>query len=281
MSKALPKDLTSYDFLKALAIILMVADHIGFYFYPDDMWFRTFGRLSVPVWFFLIGYAKTRDIPRLVWVWAGLAVLSSLVAGQYLFPLNILFTLMAARWLIDAVMARAGPGRALRSYETLAGMFFILLLLSFPTGFFIEYGSLAGMFAMYGYMMRRRKELELGTRPVLAFVVAAAFSYIVIQGLLLPSLSGAQALTLIAGMALICAVLAFFRPLTFPRLTSALPFPLMGLIKLMGRRTMEIYVLHLVLLRAVGMVLDPERFGLYDWAFFPPGAGEYFRQLFF
>ncbi len=36
----LPAPLTAYDLLKTLAIILMVVDHIGAYFFPDQMWWR-------------------------------------------------------------------------------------------------------------------------------------------------------------------------------------------------------------------------------------------------
>ena len=39
-AKALPKDLTSYDLLKSFAVILMILDHIGYCFYPAEMWFQ-------------------------------------------------------------------------------------------------------------------------------------------------------------------------------------------------------------------------------------------------
>ena len=55
MDKALPKNITSYDLFKTLALVLMIADHIGFYFYPNELWLRAFGRLSAPMWLFLIG----------------------------------------------------------------------------------------------------------------------------------------------------------------------------------------------------------------------------------
>ena len=73
MTKNLPRDLTSYDFLKAVAVLLMVIDHVGFYFYPDQQWFRVFGRLCVPIWFFLIGYARSRDLS--LYLWGGMILL--------------------------------------------------------------------------------------------------------------------------------------------------------------------------------------------------------------
>ena len=70
-TKTLSSYLTSYDLLKTLALVLMVIDHIGYFFYPEEMWWRVLGRLSVPIWFFLIGYANARDCFGLwlAWFW--------------------------------------------------------------------------------------------------------------------------------------------------------------------------------------------------------------------
>lgn len=61
--RMLPREVTSYDLLKCAAVIIMVIDHVGFYFYPENLWFRAVGRIGFPVWFFLVGYARGRDIP--------------------------------------------------------------------------------------------------------------------------------------------------------------------------------------------------------------------------
>ena len=47
MPKVLPRELTSYDFLKTFAVVFMVIDHAGFFFFPDNDWMRVAGRLSV------------------------------------------------------------------------------------------------------------------------------------------------------------------------------------------------------------------------------------------
>jgi len=272
----LPKDLTSYDFLKAIAIILMITDHVGYHFYPDEAWFRIFGRLCVPIWFFLIGYARTREIPKTIWIWAGALVVSSMIAGQFLFPVTVLFSLMLARHWIDGMMVRA-----LRNYEAFAGMFFLLLCLSWPSGLLFEYGTLGFMFTIFGALMRNRKELEIKQRPVIIFVAASAFTFFLFQGLGMPHVSPAQGLVLFGGVGFVCWLLYVFRPATYPRLTQALPGPVIFLIQLMGRRTLEIYVLHILLFRGLAMILDPERFGLYEWRFFPPGASAYLSQIIF
>ena len=49
MAKQLPANITSYDLFKALALVLMLADHIGYYFYDDVDWWRVAGRICVPI----------------------------------------------------------------------------------------------------------------------------------------------------------------------------------------------------------------------------------------
>ena len=65
-NEALPfGGLTSYH-LKLVAAVTMVIDHVGVVFYPEDNWFRIVGRISFPlfVWLLVQGEAHTRDIWR-------------------------------------------------------------------------------------------------------------------------------------------------------------------------------------------------------------------------
>ena len=41
--RKLPQELTSYDLLKTLAVVTMIIDHIGLYFFPDDVGWRIVG----------------------------------------------------------------------------------------------------------------------------------------------------------------------------------------------------------------------------------------------
>lgn len=104
-TKTLPNVITHLDLIKTIAIILVVIDHIGFYFFPDAMWFRAMGRLGgVPVWFFLIGYANTRNIPNKWLIGAFVLIGLDLVLFQHVFPMNVLVTLGALRLGIDLIM---------------------------------------------------------------------------------------------------------------------------------------------------------------------------------
>ncbi|HRE31734.1 MAG TPA: TraX family protein [Candidatus Berkiella sp.] len=52
------KSLNTHDFIKVLAIVIMVIDHVGDYVFPDNHWLRLIGRIGLPMWFFLIGYVN-------------------------------------------------------------------------------------------------------------------------------------------------------------------------------------------------------------------------------
>ena len=88
--KKLPVEVTYLDILKTVAIILMIIDHIGYYFFPENYWFRAIGRACVPVWFFLIGYANTRELPNRLLIAALILALADLILFQRVFSLNIL-----------------------------------------------------------------------------------------------------------------------------------------------------------------------------------------------
>ena len=139
MTKPFPASLTSYDLLKAFAVITMVIDHVGFYFFPDDDVWRVIGRLSFPVWFFLIGYATSRDLPAKLWIGATILVLANSVVGLPVLALNALWTIIAIRLVLDRVMAMIG-----HSIHTLAAAAVIMLLLALPTALISEYGTATG-----------------------------------------------------------------------------------------------------------------------------------------
>ena len=44
-----------YDWLKVLAVVTMVIDHIGYYLFPDILGLRLVGRIAFPIFLFLVG----------------------------------------------------------------------------------------------------------------------------------------------------------------------------------------------------------------------------------
>lgn len=266
MNKVLPQSLTSYDLLKALAVILMVIDHVGHHFYPDEMWFRVLGRLCVPIWFFLIGYANTTQIPKLLWGGALVVAASGIIAGQFLLPLNILFTIILFRLSRRGVLVRS-----LHSPEALRGMFLILLFFTLPSAIIFEYGSMGMMFVMMGYVARHRDVIyeRIERQYVLMFIFAAFLSFCVVQGLSLPSVSNIQAVVMFLGFGCVGWMLWRFSPVEYKDANNFMAPSVIRIIQFAGRRTLEIYVVHVVIFRAACMYLYPEDYGFMEWGYVP------------
>lgn len=264
MNKTLPPSLTSYDLIKSLAVILMICDHLGYFFFPEEMWFRTLGRLCLPIWFFLIGYAKTDEVPKAFWIGGGIVALSSLIAGQHLLPLNILFTMAFLRLYRDGFV-RYGLGSA----QALRGMFFILFFLSFPTSLLVEYGAIAMLITLVGFIARRRDVVYqiIERKYVLMFVVVSFFSLFIIQGVTMPTLNEVQALVLLIGYVALGVTLWRFEPVEYTDANKFIAGSFIRMFQIMGRRSLEIYVMHIVAFRLTAMVLFPEKYVFWEWKF--------------
>lgn len=45
-----------YDYLKVVAILTMIVDHLGYYLFPEVLEFRLIGRVAFPLFLFLVGF---------------------------------------------------------------------------------------------------------------------------------------------------------------------------------------------------------------------------------
>jgi len=72
--------------LKLIALITMIIDHVGAIFFPQYIWLRYIGRLSMPIYAFLLvqGYKHTRSFTRYAIRLAVFALLSEV-------PYDLLF----------------------------------------------------------------------------------------------------------------------------------------------------------------------------------------------
>lgn len=97
--------LTSYH-LKLIAALTMVIDHVGYVFYPEVEWLRVVGRVSFPlfVWLLVQGESHTRNVWR-YGVRLGVLGLISQPVYQTAFDINQLNVLV--QLLIGLVCLRA------------------------------------------------------------------------------------------------------------------------------------------------------------------------------
>jgi len=91
---------TNVSFLKLIAVICMLIDHIGYIFFPDIIILRIIGRISFPLFIFstFIGYFKTKDIKKYIIRLLILALISQpiyiILFNKNILDLNIIFALL-------------------------------------------------------------------------------------------------------------------------------------------------------------------------------------------
>jgi hypothetical protein len=243
------ESLTSYDLIKSLAILLMIIDHVGLYFFPEHQWLRAIGRASVPIWFFLVGYAQTRDLTSPIFIGAGLVFASTFVLGGFILPLNILITIILIRLILDHV-ARL----AFKDWEFLIYAAIVCSLLAVPTFVFAEYGSLGLLIALFGYSLRHRDQLNIGP---LALKIFAAFSILFYVGIQCWIFNFSVALSVIS--VVLCGavgiLLYYFKPQTWNAETAPIQL-FKPLLQFAGRYTLLIYVVHLILFKLALRIMD-------------------------
>ena len=149
--KRLPNSVDNSDWLKTFAIILFVVDHTGYFFIDDDTWWSVFGRMAAPVFFFLLGYARSRTVP-LHWIWLGiiLTLLDSWNTDWEWVAPNILLSLALIR------LSRPWVLGLLQRYGWVAFLVLVLgLLVALPVaGDMVDYGAEGWLWALFGLCQR-------------------------------------------------------------------------------------------------------------------------------
>lgn len=267
-TKILTRDLTSYDLLKTFAVLMMIIDHVGCFLFPDEDWLRVLGRLCVPVWFFLIGYANTREIPTKFVVGAFLVVCAGFISGLPVFPVNVLFTLMLCRLLVDRVMSFS-----LKSKVRLWSVFAVLVLLIFPSYLMTDYGTHGLILAMFGYLVRWSGQDEQRKKLVFQYMIASIMVFGVFQQLA-HGFDTTQFAVMVVGILVVHMVLLNFRMRTWRKPEGLLPASAFGLVQICGRYTLEIYVIHLIILNVAAVIFGVSGFAFLQWTWWAPDLFE-------
>lgn len=140
------------DWLKTAAIILVSIDHFGYFFAQNDLWWGAFGRLAAPTFFFLVGYAKSRNVPH-YWIWLGaiLTVLDISNNDWTWMPPNILLSFALIRLVgpyVEKAIDRWGWVIPALSVAALVG--------SLPfAAKVVDYGAEGWLWALFGLYQRR------------------------------------------------------------------------------------------------------------------------------
>lgn len=175
MAQQRPVQLTSTDWLKLVGIAAFMIDHVGLYFIDDDDAWRLLGRIAAPIFFFLVGFARSRHIP-LSWIIWGVILtgLDWYIDGWDELTLNILLNFAFLRLALRFVDHFAQTPMRFLVVAALA-----VFCLPFGDEFF-EYGAEGWLWALFGYAQRLwrddRKEFAL-PRFALASVAVLAYAF--------------------------------------------------------------------------------------------------------
>lgn len=221
---------------------------------------RVVGRLCVPMWFFLVGYARSRDMSVGLWVGFILIESADLLFGHPFLSFNILTTILVTRFLLDRFALDLERG-ALYFW----GMVGILFLLAFPTMSLLEYGTQGLLLAFFGYMVRRRQDRIFSDNRKFEIFVAAYCGFGVMQCLYF-GFDLFHSISLMIGLIFVFAGLFSFRRIVFEGSSKIFGA---SLIRFMGRHTLVIYVVHLIFLKAIVWYMYPDKYdGLLDKVIF-------------
>lgn len=163
---------TSLDAMKLFAIFNMTVDHIGAYIYPHDLWYRAIGRITFPVWFFLVGYTRSRTLGTTIWIYAVILLLDRPFNGLSIFAFNALFSVIACRYWLN--LCERNNWLPDKIPEIIA----FCIALSLPSQALFEYGSIALLFATFGRMAYLKQQRHYKALIISCYVLFVFYQYV-------------------------------------------------------------------------------------------------------
>ncbi|MBP7253308.1 MAG: hypothetical protein KBA75_07480 [Alphaproteobacteria bacterium] len=248
-SKALHngRDFTTLDLLKFVGLVTITADHIGYFIFPQEVWWRVVGHsMSPALWFFLVGYSRRRQIDS-AWLWyaAIMTLQFLLIGGVPLLPLNIFVSFVVCRWWINICQ----DNNYLTSLPVclLAGFAGFGLMLP-ADNILMQYGTAGLLYGMLGRMVREHQKHHI----LWIGCIAAASAFL--------SFYQGWHLTLTQATALL--LLTFGTTLMLGRLENRVLIKnwpastLMTVVTLLCRNTMHYFYAHVLVLHLIWRALQ-------------------------
>lgn len=242
----------------------MLCDHIGAYLFPDIPLLRVIGRLCVPIWLFLIGYANSRRIDAVLLAAACYVSFAKFILLDDFSGLNILWSIIILRLtlnpLMDFILNRPPSQRE----NMLYGITFALMPFAVLTRGWLEYGTMIWLFGMWGYIARNGFPITESTaKPAakntkhpemhLLYGALVLILFVVIETLAM-DFTIPYTILLAIGLVPIGLALCFYLP-SQRMVGAALPAPIRRLTAFMARHTLGFYTIHLTVIWALHMAL--------------------------
>ncbi|MEE0954529.1 MAG: TraX family protein [Eubacterium sp.] len=157
--------------IKLIAILSMTLDHIGYLFFPEQVWWRIAGRLAFPVfaWMIAEGCYYTRNIRRYlarVFVLAIICQAAYTAADRSLY-INVLITLSLSILLIivyQKLQEKLTAGRILVFAAVMAGDIFLTRILPRlvpAVGFAVDYGFFGTIMPLTIYALHGKDKIRI------------------------------------------------------------------------------------------------------------------------
>lgn len=245
--------LNSYDAMKLVALLAMVIDHMGVFFFPHNEWLRAIGRYAFPAFLFLVGYSGSWKIKPDILLFAVVVQVVAALTHHHVLPFNILFSIVVVRLVLRFVVNERNCNAA-----NLAVIFGFCVVLFPASIFFVEYGSIALLYALCGYMQRhyptqkRTTCLLAGTILFHALMQQVSFHFHAAQMALAAVVLGAQ----------------FLQFRRFSLRTVQWPRCMAGLNKTaqwLSHNALLLYPLHVIAFMLLEYHYFPERLAHFKW----------------
>lgn len=140
-----------YDYLKVLALLTMIIDHVGYFLYEDVIRLRIIGRIAFPLFLLLVGYNGSYTPKKWLRI-SAIAIQGAIILlyRQGSIPdaaINILLAILLTKLILS---------RLTKQSLTRQIIIFVLSIACIP--FFtssMDYGTLPLAFALLGWWMRQ------------------------------------------------------------------------------------------------------------------------------
>lgn len=240
--------LNTHDLLKFIAITFMIIDHTGFELYqPDNLLLRALGRVSFPVFLFLVGYSKNYRFRSDLLAYACMLCLFDYVANHWLFPLNILFSIILTRIVLEILENWISIEKHLILIAVLS------VLLWIPTNLVLDYGSSCLLFAVGGYLVRKKYNK---TSTLIFLTFSFAFHGLTQKQFLL----GDDPFLITILISISAALCWSFYRYELKELSFSLNRFILIPVLFTARNSMQIYFLHFALFKLIAWYMYPEIF---------------------
>ncbi len=225
-----PKEKGNYqDLLKFIALICMVIDHLGLYMFPDQLWMRLVGRVSMPLFCLFAGYNFKGQVRYSLLMYGGL-----LYAVSYYFIFHLF---IEANILISIFLGQLFLKLFLKCfYRPCFGFLAACVLgpLAVFTDRMFDYGTLSIACMVFGYMIRKNEKDKL----LLSFGIAG-LSFVHSFCIFKPYVNAAYMLGTLSIYSL------FLLAVNYKDFSAQVRF----CFQFITRRTMGFYVFHLFIIR--------------------------------